>query len=270
MRVSFLSSRFFGASAAVLFAAQLAAGCAGRSLSNPSDDDDPQGGSSGAAASAGANGGTFAKGGTGGTDTGKGGDFASAGKPDVGGTGGTDVPGKGGSAMGGTGGTVPNCEGIKCEPLPKTCKAIVQPEDACCPICKEDGCGECTVPDCDEGYHAERLPGDCCETCVQDPLDACEQGLQAYIQLRDAIVEKYSSSSCQNSSECGLVQEDNACVANPCAYSIPKSLIESFETNIAASAKGCSTCSSLREPPPLCMPVVAACVNGRCTTATAP
>jgi hypothetical protein len=246
---------------ALLTVTHLLGACGGKSASVDGDDDgNAKGGTSG---STGANGGTG------------GGDIPGKGGSDLPGSGGTDIPGKGGtgaggtdSASGGTGGPTPNCEGIDCAPLPTTCKQVVQPPNACCPICKETGCDPCTLADCDPGYHAEQLPGDCCETCVADPVDACESGQAAYAQLRGALLEKYSSLGCRNSTECGLVTDEPACIT-ACPVALPTSTIESWESNTAAAADACSTCLALPGPV-LCKPVVASCINGLCNVVPDP
>jgi len=241
-----------------LFAGFLTAACGGKS----SEADD------GNAHDSGATGGASA--GTGGSQGGtssheNGGDTSNAGTAELGGSGGTDVAGKGGADAAGTGGSSDtHCKGVICEALPNTCKKIVQKPDDCCPTCPDTGCDKCPDLECGDGTHPETAAGDCCPSCVEDPPDACAQGLATYAQIRDQLIDKYGSSGCNNSSECGLVQTDNACEF-ACAVALPSSTLQSYASNMENAALGCSSCPPAEVPPMLCDPVIAACVNGHCT-----
>jgi hypothetical protein len=260
------SSPRFPRLGSLLFGASLAlGGCAGRSSSH--SDDGGTGNTSGTAAG-GTTGGT-SSGSAGTSGTGKGG--GSLGGSGGSGAGGTTDPGKGGTGIGGTtdpgkGGTA-GCANETCPSIPNTCSKIVQHPDECCPVCLDTGCpSDCEEPACKEGQHIETLPGDCCPTCVADPPDACETGQEIYADLKTALLEKYGSSSCKNSSECTIVYELNACVAT-CGVALPTSTAMSYSSNLENYAAGCETCDPPQATP--CPASVAACVNGKCV-ATGP
>jgi hypothetical protein len=99
---------------------------------------------------------------------------------------------------------------------------------------------------------------------VTDPPDACVQGQKLYADLRASLFDKYSMSGCKNSAECALVKEDNACVS-VCNTALPAQSIQNYISNLASSAKNCSTCAA---PPQIeCDQQLAACVNGKCVAA---
>jgi hypothetical protein len=156
----------------------------------------------------------------------------------------------------------PNCTGVICPVLPKTCKKIVQDPSACCPVCTDTGCPECGDIKCAAGTHKETLPGDCCPTCVADPLDACKKGQKAYEDLRKQLLDKYGSTKCQNSLDCTLVTETNACTT-ACNVPLPTTMVSNYQDNLASSAKtNCATCPP--QDPFMCERMVATCVNGKC------
>ena len=76
------------------------------------------------------------------------------------------------------------------------------------------------------------------------------------------MLDKYSSAKCQNSMDCTLVMESNAC-AVVCNVPLPTVMASSYQDNLASAAK--SNCASC--PPQatvLCERMVAACLNGKC------
>jgi hypothetical protein len=256
----------------LLLGASLVLGaCAGRSSSHD-EGDGGTGNTSGTTASGGSSGAADNKGGSSGAADNKGGSTASGGSSASGPTGGSDVggttdPGIGGTGVGGTtgkagtGGTL-NCANVSCPSIPNSCKKLVQPPDECCPVCLDTGCQEeCTDPGCKEGEHLETIPGDCCPTCAADPPDACATGQEIYANLKDALIEKYGSSGCKNSSECTIVYEYNAC-ASTCGVPLPSSTAQSYSDNLNNYAAGCETCP--QPPPILCPAAAAACLNGKC------
>lgn len=238
----------------LLVGASIALGaCAGRSSSHS---DDGGTGNIGGTAAGGTTGGT-SSGSAGTSGTGKGGGAALGGTGGSG-VGGTTDPGKGGTA---------GCANEVCPSIPNTCKKLVQAPGECCPLCLDTGCpSDCEEPACKEGQHVETLPGDCCPTCVADPPDACETGQELYADMKEALLEKYGSSSCKNSSECTIVYELNACAAT-CGVALPASTAESYTSNLDHYAAGCETCDPPWPAP--CPASVAACLNGKCV-ATGP
>jgi hypothetical protein len=155
-----------------------------------------------------------------------------------------------------------SCAGVTCPALPNSCKKIVQDPTACCPVCTDTGCPTCSPPNCLTGMHLETLPGDCCPSCVADPLDDCKKGQQEYDRLRMQLQDKYASTKCQNSTECTLVSETNACTA-VCFVPLPTATASNYLDNLASSAK--SNCASCPPPPMLLCPnMVPACLNGKC------
>jgi hypothetical protein len=94
------------------------------------------------------------------------------------------------------------------------------------------------------------------------------KGRASYSQLRDQLVEKYSSGGCKVDTDCALVFEDNACASN-CGTAIPKALADGFASNLdATAAASCATCPPPIKPP--CAPLAAVCSNGKCTPLPAP
>lgn len=113
-----------------------------------------------------------------------------------------------------------------------------------------------------QGEPAPRTrPGDCCPSCVANPPDACEQGQQTYDELRAALIDKYGSSGCKDSSEYTLVAENNACSAS-CPIALPTATAANFTSNLANAALDCATCDI--PEPESCPGAIAACVNGKC------
>ena len=207
-------------------------------------------------------------GGSGGTEptAASGGSTTTSGGSDSAATGGTSETSTGGTSTGGsdnagTGGTSDDCKGVVCAPIPSSCKQVVQEPGACCPTCPDTGCTPCPDLVCDAGSHAETQAGDCCPTCQPNPPDACMQGQAAYQELRAALLSKYGSTGCQNSVDCTLAVEDNAC-ASTCGVVLPASTVASFENNMTNAANACSACSPT--PPPQCPAQVPTCVNGQC------
>jgi len=190
-----------------------------------------------------------------------------------GGASGTASGGTTGGASGGTGGasstggsTSPAaCTGVICPSLPASCRMVIQDPTACCPICTDTGCDPCAAITCGVGTHQETLAGACCPTCVPDPPDPCTQGRQSYATARASMLEKYSSTKCQNSSDCTLLLESNACVV-ACNVALPSQIANSYQSNLASmAASGCATCPT--PPPAQCEQMVPACMNGKCVAA---
>jgi hypothetical protein len=195
----------------------------------------------------------------------------SAGEPDAGtslvGTGGATSPGAGGT--GGAAGTdgsagVPSCAEVTCPSIPSSCKKIVQDPNACCPVCTDTGCDPCAPMNCGAETHPETPAGACCPICVADPPNACTQGQQTYAALRTQLLDKYGSTKCQNSSDCVLLLESNACGVF-CNVALPSTMTNSYQSNLASAATGCATCPT--PAPALCELMVPACVNQKCVAA---
>ena len=219
---------------------------------------------------------TFATGGTvggattipsgGGTGLGTAGD-ASAGTSGIatGGTTGLTSSGTGGaSAAGGSTGR-PSCGGVACPSLPASCKKIVQDPSACCPTCTDTGCEPCADLTCATGTHKETPVGACCPVCVADPPDPCTQGQQNYAAFRVTMLDKVGTLKCQNSTDCTLLLENNACEV-VCNVAVPATGADSFQSNLSSMAtQNCAAC-----PAPAsvqCERMVAACMNGKCVAA---
>jgi hypothetical protein len=167
-------------------------------------------------------------------------------------------------ATGGSSGTLA-CDGVICQSLPASCKMIVQAPDACCPVCTDTGCDPCPEIACGAGMHKETAVGACCPTCLADPPDPCTQGQQSYAALRAQLLDKYSSSTCKNSTDCNLVFESNACTAI-CNVPLPTGLVNSYQTNLESTAKNaCATCPT--PAPAQCELLLPACMNGKCVAA---
>jgi len=193
-----------------------------------------------------------------------GGASTTGGDSGAGGSGGSND--KGGDAGSSGSAPVSACGKVTCPAIPTSCKRIVQEPDACCPTCLDTGCDPCPALDCAEGTHSETVPGDCCPSCVADPPDACTTGQMEYADLRAALLDKYGSSGCANSSDCTLVSEHNACNV-ACNVALPAVTAVNFTSNLDARATDCATC-----PPPAeldCEAQLAACVNGHCVAVDA-
>ncbi|HEY0462647.1 MAG TPA: hypothetical protein VGC79_00490 [Polyangiaceae bacterium] len=156
------------------------------------------------------------------------------------------------------------CDKVICDPIPTTCKHLVQSPGECCPTCTDTGCDACEDLDYAEGTHSATKAGDCCPTCVPDPPDACLEGQKYYAKNRAELLDKYGSSGCKNSADCTLVQEDTAC-AHACNIPLPTLTAHNLAPNLGVFAAGCSSCEA---PPRVeCDEQIAACVNGKCVTA---
>ncbi|GEM_PF-1552599 len=181
----------------------------------------------------------------------------------ISGSGGT-TNGSGAAATGGTAGAL-SCAGVNCLALPASCKDIVQDPNACCPTCTDTGCDPCADITCASGTHLETPVGACCPQCVVDPVDPCTQGRQNYAALRAALLDKYATLGCNNSSDCVIVPEDNRCVSS-CGNLLPSTMGANLEANLTAEANNnCATCST--PVAPSCVIVVPACVNRKCVAA---
>lgn len=187
----------------------------------------------------------------------------------------TTIPSGGSTtlATGGTGGVsaaggstgAPSCVGVICPSLPASCKKIVQDPGACCPTCTDTGCDPCADITCATGTHKETPVGACCPICVADPPDPCTQGQQNYAAFRTSMLDKVGTVKCQNSTDCVLLEENNACGV-VCNVALPSSTADSFQSNLSSQAtQDCATC-----PTPAsvqCERMVPACMNGRCVAA---
>lgn len=172
-----------------------------------------------------------------------------------------DGSANGGASGTGTGGTLA-CTGVTCPFLPTSCKRIVQEANDCCPICADTGCAPCVEATCAVGTHKEQLNGACCPTCVANPPDPCAQGKQDYAAVRAALLDRYASVQCQDSDDCTVVLEDNAC-GTYCSVPITKDLADSYQANLLLIAGSrCATCPV--GPLTLCERMAAACLNGKC------
>ena len=109
-------------------------------------------------------------------------------------------------------------------------------------------------PDCPDGSDEANCP------------DPCVQAQTSYAQFRAELLDKYGSVGCENSTDCTLEVEDNAC-AYSCNTALPSSMTNNFLSNLKNSATGCVNC-----PAPVrvtCDGLVAECVNGKCTAVNA-
>jgi hypothetical protein len=83
-------------------------------------------------------------------------------------------------------------------------------------------------------------------------------------QLRQQLVDKYNSVGCMRDEDCVLVTESNRC-AFGCGLVFPVSLAKGAQSNLdVVGDMACATCPMPFVPP--CVPVVALCSNGHCTT----
>ena len=107
-------------------------------------------------------------------------------------------------------------------------------------------------PDCKDGSDELNCP------------DPCVQAQSNYADFRAELVTKYGSVGCNNSADCTLLLEDNAC-AYTCNVPLPVEMTNNFLSNLKSSAASCSSC-----PVPVrvtCESKVAACLNGMCVVA---
>ena len=193
--------------------------------------------------------------------------MATGGKPFTA-TGGASNLQTGGKSASSTGGSSSlSCAQVTCPSIPSTCKQIIQAPDACCPTCLDTGCPPCEAVTCPSGTHSETPVGACCPECVTNPPDACTKGKQDYASLRAAMVDKYGSSGCKNSSDCVIVAENNLC-AQTCGVPLPGTMSASFQMNLDSNAKtNCATCPT---GDLVVCAQVPACVNGKCVAVNSP
>jgi hypothetical protein len=176
----------------------------------------------------------------------------------------TNVQQGGATAVGGSTGGL-DCSHVTCPALPATCTQIGQPAGSCCAECLANPCTTCSSIACAAGTHLEILAGECCPQCVVDAPTACETAQTNYAAIRAQMIEKYSSVTCSNSSECVIVAESNAC-AWTCGYPIATSMADSLKSNLDSIAtQSCATCPA--PTPVLCELMVPACFNGKCVAA---
>jgi hypothetical protein len=171
-------------------------------------------------------------------------------------------------ANGGTGG-VPGCGPCMIPQCKPGYMAEVDPSISCCPICRPNNCNlaPCAKPICPAGTHAEVPTGQCCPVCVNGFSQDCNTAESQYSTQRQAYLEKYGSTPCKQDTDCRLVFEQNSCVSN-CGEALPVSTAGLFESNIASLAMACNAaCPPIPSPP--CVPQVAVCSNGSCTTVPA-
>jgi hypothetical protein len=177
----------------------------------------------------------------------------------------TSAGGTAGGALEDAGGAgsnqMPGCAKVTCPAIPNSCRKFAQDPNDCCPTCLDTGCEACPAIKCREGTHPETVPGDCCPSCVTDPPDACAEGRKTYAELRQELLDKYRASGCQNSADCALVLEDDAC-AYGCNVALPSSTSGYLVPNLNEAASRCSSC----EPPArqTCENQLPSCVNGQC------
>ncbi len=178
----------------------------------------------------------------------------------------TGITSSGGVAAVGGAMALPTCSKVVCPVLPSTCTLVVQPANECCATCLSNPCPTCGAIFCEAGTHAETLLGECCAQCVTDPPNACEEGQTSYASLRSQLIEKYSSVKCNNSAECEIVTENNACAwtcGNPIAITMVNNLKSNLDSN---AAQQCASCAA--PPPVMCEKMVPACFNGKCVAAS--
>lgn len=197
---------------------------------------------------AGACGGRFVKSGT---------DEGTGGTSNRGGTG----SGAGASAVGVAGSVSTGGAPCACDPIVCTLVGfqLVPNTNGCCYQCQ---CNPklCPAIACGSGSHLEVQPGQCCQTCI---MDDCAQQRAGYQQLKQALVEKYSSLGCMTANDCTVYYEKNQCSIG-CGIVMPSAAIGNLDDNLQGYAQqNCSpTCPNT--VPPCDAPQPPVCVNNRC------
>lgn len=148
---------------------------------------------------------------------------------------------RGGSSMGCA------CPDIGCGPGFR----LVPDPNNCCGTCEPIPCPTVPCPGiaCASGQHLEVPEGECCPVCVPDIFEACAAGQQAYRQLREQLLEKYSSLGCKSDWDCGVIWESNRCVAT-CGDPLPEAVIADAKQNLSSFAEmSCASCALIPFPP---------------------
>ena len=93
--------------------------------------------------------------------------------------------------------------------------------------------------------------------------DACKTGKSKYVDKRAELVKAAEKSGCQTDADCGVLQENNACVVG-CGTPLPKASIEQLHGELESIAKAeCGSCPPLPIPP--CVPPgPLTCQQGAC------
>lgn len=120
----------------------------------------------------------------------------------------------------------------------------------------------CDPPDCNELEVMVPNPNGCCFHCEPDPQICQAQG-DAYFQLRQNLIAKFSSFACMQDADCVVFYNQNSC-DNSCALTTTaarRGLIDGLN-NYAIS--NCNA-ECLPSPTPDCgAPPPPNCSNGRC------
>jgi hypothetical protein len=90
------------------------------------------------------------------------------------------------------------------------------------------------------------INGQCCPICVQD---TCESQRSSYLQVRQQLIEKYSTLGCDIDSDCVLYFEKNQCFIG-CGIAIPSDALGNLDGNLQSFAQTtCSPNCPLEVPP---------------------
>jgi hypothetical protein len=149
------------------------------------------------------------------------------------------------------------CPPIGCSP---DSHPVLNP-DGCCFHC-ESNCANVMCPGiaCGSGSHLEMIAGQCCPICIQD---SCATQRSTYFELRQQLIDKYSTLGCTTDGDCTIYYEKNQCYIG-CGVPIPNGALNNLDGNLQSFAQ--STCSPncpLEVPP--CDPgATPRCINQRC------
>jgi hypothetical protein len=143
------------------------------------------------------------------------------------------------------------CEGVCPARAPTPCPA------GQLPVCRG---GKCTLGGDTGAAGAVGSSGD-------DGTRGCDGAQARYAMDRGAYIEKYSMTPCTLDTDCRLVIETNNCDTS-CFSALPVTVAGLYESNISSDAAACNAeCPAPPRPP--CVPQVALCSNGTCTSVNA-
>jgi hypothetical protein len=104
------------------------------------------------------------------------------------------------------------------------------------------------------------IAGQCCPICIQDN---CATQRATYFQLRQELVDKYSTLGCNIDADCTIYYEKNQCFVG-CGIAVPNSALNNLDSNLQSFAQ--STCSPTcpMEVPPCEPRERPRCIEQRC------
>lgn len=153
------------------------------------------------------------------------------------------------------------CAGVVCVE-PENCVAWASYPNACCPVCEQVACGDCSVLLCPPGMHLEVLPYECCSVCLFDTDEnrVCEQGRAAFAHFRNELMDEVSA-PCSKNADCIAHEYHHPC-GTECGAPILRTAADALAPLDSYTDPACHSCQQrdveCRSHPP-------ECVGGKCS-----